>query len=291
VTLVGRVVREAYRREAIPAPLRWTLAAAGMRDWLALVARSLREPLGERARPVVSAVAEEMFRRRYETLRGSHDSLPDPARDPRAPALLMAALYQLPFEPRRAWIFDAIGRPKKREIPRAYALLRALDHDARWRETTVHLGEMLIVLTERLPSELPRARQIVAQLCHDMGVAYATRMLRVLELEDDTPVANAIEILRTSEYLFRVNPEHRSAADEATGLGFIDGSACPWWMRPGWQPLHCGIFGQFQAGVCSVFELRYKLTTTIPKHGGDHCRVDLEPIALRRSRGGEPVSA
>ena len=40
--------------------------------------------------------------------------------------------------------------------------------------------------------------------------------------------------------------------------------------------------------MCSVFELRYSLTTTIPKHGGDHCRVELSarPIPLRRSADG-----
>jgi len=77
---------------------------------------------------------------------------------------------------------------------------------------------------------------------------------------------------------------HHSDATESSGRGFIDGNACPWYPRPGWQQLHCGIFGQFQAGVCSVFGLSYQLTTTIPKHGGDHCRIDLQPIKLRRSR-------
>lgn len=289
MSVLARATREMYRREAIPATLRWTLAARGMRDWLALVARALREPLGDRSRPVVARIAAEMFRRRYDALREEHPTLPYEAAVPRAPTLLFAALYQLPMEPRRAWIFSALGAPRRREAPQAWLLMRELDHEARWRELSVHLGEMLIVLTERLPDEVPRARQIVAKLCHDMGVAYARRMRRALALPGDRPVANAIEILRTSEYLFRVNPEHTSEADEVERTGFIDGNACPWWSRPGWQPVHCGIFGQFQAGVCSVFDLRYQLTTTIPKHGGDHCRVDLKPVSIRRSRDGAAV--
>ena len=49
----------------------------------------------------------------------------------------------------------------------------------------------------------------------------------------------------------------------------------------GWQQVHCGIFGQFQSGISSVFGLRYQLTSTIPKHGGHTCRIDLRPITLR----------
>ena len=75
------------------------------------------------------------------------------------------------------------------------------------------------------------------------------------------------------------------------GALFIDGDACPWHPRPGWQAGHCGIFGSFQGGVCAVFGLRYRLMETIPKHGGDHCRVELSarPIPLRRSADGGPI--
>ena len=170
---------------------------------------------------------------------------------------------------------------------RARALVRGLDAEAKWREVTVHLGEMLIVLTEELPDRLPRARQILATMCHGMGRRYARAMIGALALRADRPVANAIEVLRTSEYVFRVNPNHEVGADEARGEGFIDGDACPWYPRPGWAPIHCGIFGQFQAGVCEELGLSYKLTTTIPKHGGDRCRVDLRP--LRHKRDGRPL--
>jgi hypothetical protein len=43
--------------------------------------------------------------------------------------------------------------------------------------------------------------------------------------------------------------------------------------------MHCGIFGQFQSGVCSVFGLDYKLDRTIPKHGGTTCRVTMSPLS------------
>ena len=92
--------------------------------------------------------------------------------------------------------------------------------------------------------------------------------------------ASAIEVLRVGEYVFRVNPEHTSEADETRGM--IEGSACPWYMRPGWHRMHCGIFGQFQAGVSSVFDLKYNLTKTIPRHGGDSCRVELVPLPKAR---------
>jgi len=208
-------------------------------------------------------------------------------------SLLMSALYLLPLHARCRWIADEAGGAPRTpgEHWRALRLLRSMSIEQRWRELSVHLGEMLIVSTETLPQQLPRARQIVADMCHEMGVRYAEHMRRALALDDDRPVQNAIEILRTSEFLFRVNPEHHSAADEVAGTGFIDGNACPWYMRPGWQQVHCGIFGQFQAGVCSAFGLKYRLTTTIPKHGGDRCRVDLEPIRLRRSRDGVALAS
>jgi hypothetical protein len=284
MTLLGRVVREAYRREAIPAVVRWTLTAQAMRDYFRALARALEPHLGREARSVVSALGSETFRRRYRALREEHPSLPE--HDPRAVALLTSALYQLPLHAKQRWILDDLGGAPRgaREHARSLSLARRLDAGARWREVSVHLGELLIVTTETLPARLPRARQIVAAMCHEMGARYARHVRDAFELDEATPVANAIEVLRTSEYLFRVNPKHESGADERAGHGFIDGNACPWYPRPGWAPVHCGIFGQFQAGVCSEFGLSYQLTTTIPKHGGDHCRVDMKPIPLRVPR-------
>jgi hypothetical protein len=270
--LLSPVVREIWRREALPATARWTLAASAMGDWFRLLRRSLRPHLGDDAEPTVVALADRMLRRRYAALQRDWPHLTDACR----PAFA-AALYQLARQRKSAWFVP--DRPRTaRGWVRAWGLLHPLPHEARWRELSVHLGEALIVLTEDLPDRLPRARQIVAEMCHDMGAAYARRMHRVLGLPDDRPVANAIEVLRTSEYLFRVNPTHTAGADEAARAGFIDGDACPWYERPGWGPVHCGIFGQFQAGVSSIYGLKYRLTTTIPRHGGDHCRIDLEPL-------------
>lgn len=286
----GRVAREVYRREAMPAALRWTLTAQGMRDYFRAMARALTPHVGGEARAIVSSLGSEMFRRRYDALCDTHGELP--RGDLRAIALLMGGLYQLPFSRRHGWIVDGLGGPPRgaREHLRALSLLRTLDTEGRWREVSVHLGELLIVTTETLPARLPRARQIVAAMCHEMGARYARHVRRAFELDDTKPVANAIEVLRTSEYLFRVNPEHESGADERARHGFIDGNACPWYPRPGWGQVHCGIFGQFQAGVCSEFGLGYQLTTTIPKHGGDHCRVDMKPIGLRGSRDGRTLA-
>ena len=50
--LAARFTREAYRREKIPARLRWWLAAEGMRDWYRLVARGFElRPLDDRVAP------------------------------------------------------------------------------------------------------------------------------------------------------------------------------------------------------------------------------------------------
>lgn len=270
-----------------PASIRWTLCALVMRDWVRLLARTLRKELGGEARPLVAEVIAETLRRRYVALRAEHPQLPALDASPRAPALVFAGLYQLPLASRDGWMLDGLGGPPRgREWLEVARLLRALDTEARWRELTIHLGEALIVATERLPARVPRARAVLANMCFELGKFYGARMQRLLELPDDTPVANAIEILRGSEYLFRVNPEHHAGADEATGVGFIDGNACPWYPRPGWQAGHCGIFGSFQGGVSSVFGLRYRLMETIPKHGGDHCRVELTTVQIRRSADG-----
>jgi hypothetical protein len=141
------------------------------------------------------------------------------------------------------------------------------------------MGEVLIALTERLPMEgLERTSSTLGKICFDAGVRYGERA----KARWDLPArpASAIEVLRVSEYVFRVNPEHWTHAGETAGS--IEGTACPWYMRPGWHPMHCGIFGQFQSGVASVFGLRYHLTETIPRHGGSTCKVDLVPMPRKK---------
>lgn len=284
------ILRRLHARRPWPASVRWTLCAVVMRGWLRLLARTLRKELGIDARPLVAELTAETFRRRHAALRAEHPHLPAPEDGPRATAMMIAGLYQLPLSPRDGWILDGLGGPPRgREWLEVVRLLRSLDAEARWRELTVHLGEVLIVATERLPARVPRARALLADMCFKLGEFYGRRMRDSLGLPADTPVANAIEILRGSEYVFRVNPEHRAGADELAGAGFIDGNACPWYPRPGWQAGHCGIFGSFQGGVCAVFGLRYRLMETIPKHGGDRCRVEISTVRIRRSAAGAPL--
>jgi hypothetical protein len=174
------------------------------------------------------------------------------------------------------------------ERARAEALLAPMPAEARWEEMTTHLGELLIVITEELPASLPHARKVLSDICFTSGVRFAEHARRHLGLREGeaSAPALAIEVLRMSEYVFRVNPEHSSHADAGAGTGWLEGNACPWFTRPGWNGAHCGIFGQFQAGIASTFGLRYHLDRTIPKHGGEICRIDLKPIPLRRSANG-----
>lgn len=268
----SRAMREILRREALPARARWWMAAAGMLDWYGFLGSRLRPHLGDRAREVVARAAKRTMERRVEAAGG----------EPRSPGLFAAALYRLYAAPRAGWVLSEMGGPPRN--PKAWwdaaRTVASLDAEARWREVTVHLGELLVVLTEDLPAELPHARRILGDICKEAGSRYAKRMKRLWALPDepDDPVALSIEILRTSEYLFRVNPEHWSGTDEAARTGFLEGTACPWYERPGWNGAHCGIFGQFQAGVTGELGLKYLLAKTIPKHGGGTCRVDLKPL-------------
>ena len=279
----ARVMRELYRREQLPAHLRWILVASAMRDWCRLVASGLRPELGDASRQVIAELVAEMFRRRYIVLGQTYPTLPDIEEDPRALPLFFWGLYLLPFTPRMKWLFQVLGAPQGlQEQLRAQHLVLQLRPLQRWEELTVHLGELLIVLTEELPARLPRARQLLAKICFQMGVEYAQRLSRLFQMPHEPQgVAHALELLRMGEYLFRVNPEHRVEADSKRQFGMIEGNACPWYSRPGWGGLHCGIFGQFQAGICSVFSLKYQLVRTIPRHGGHICRVELKPIRKR----------
>lgn len=281
-----RALREAYRRELIPARVRWWMVAKGMLDWFRIVDKELRPHLGEASREVSAELAAATWRRRYRHLQEGGARLPDLDRDPRALARVMAALYRLELQPKARWLFSAVGgAPNALELVRGHREIAQLSALERWEEVTIHLGEWLIVLTEELPARLPRARQVVADICFRMGERYGERIRDLFGLpEDGNQPANAIEVLRMSEYIFRVNPEHWHEANATENRGYLEGNACPWFERPGWQQVHCGIFGQFQSGISSVFGLRYQLTKTIPKHGGQTCRIDLRPIKLRTKK-------
>lgn len=265
-----------------------------MRDWFRTLRSQLRPQLGEACEPILADLARRMFERRYDVLRERLPSLPARTGSvpPRELALVTSALYLMHRPPARlhpaGWILTAVGGPPRSvgEWLLAERLVWPLSADARWREVTTHLGELLIVMTETLPAHLPHARKVLGDLCFAAGARYGEYARRYFGLptQPADPAAAAIEILRMSEYIFRVNPEHWGDTDAAQASGYLEGTACPWYSRPGWQPGHCGIFGQFQAGICSVFGLRYHLSSTIPKHGGSTCRVDLKPIPLRRHK-------
>jgi hypothetical protein len=284
-TLVGRITREVYRRELLPARARWWLAAEGMRDWYRVLGSRLR-PHVEDSRGLLARLSVRMFERRYDALREAHPSARLPSPSPRVVLDTMSALYRVDRASTSAWIFDGgdARLPRRARVTdrvRAHRLLAPLDPDARWREVTAHLGELLIVLTEDLPAHLPHARKILGDICFAAGVRFAERVKKTMGIPDappDAPAA-AMEVLRMSEYVFRVNPEHWGETDAVARTGFLEGTACPWFMRPGWNGAHCGIFGQFQSGIASVFDLRYLLSKTIPKHGGHTCRIDLKPLA------------
>ena len=296
MTPLVRISREVYRRELLPDRALWWLAAAGMRDWYRVLAKHLAAPLAEAgtkdARALLAELSRRMFTRRGEALQVANPKLRGLADDRRALGLLMGALYRVDGTPKARWIFDGLGGAARtpRERLDARLLLAKLGATARWHEVATHLGELLIVLTEDLPAHLPHARKVMGDICFDAGAKYAERVKKAFGIHGDVqdPPAAAMEILRMSEYVFRVNPEHWSGSDGTSG--YLEGTACPWYERPGWNGAHCGIFGQFQSGIASTFGLRYHLSKTIPKHGGHTCRIDVKPIGLKRSKGGEALA-
>jgi hypothetical protein len=255
-----------------------------------VLARDLGPELGGelRSRAVVSDLAVPMLRRRYDVLRGALPGLPDLAHEPRALGLVFGSLYRTASNPSEAWFFNAAGGAPETlaDHARAESWTLPLSPHARWEEVSCHLGELLVALTDGLPAHLPRARPILSEICFDAGVRFGKKMKRAFALGDSP--AEALEVLRMSEYVFRVNPEHWSSTSAHEKTGFLEGTACPWFTAPGWTGAHCGIFGQFQSGISSVYGLRYHLSTTIPKHGGHTCRIDVKPIPLRLGRADAP---
>jgi hypothetical protein len=263
------------------------MAADGMLDWCWILRKRLSPKIGDNADAVMAELTALTLRRRYSDLHARYPHLTNPTVDERAIALFMSALYRLWRKPKAAWVLGGLGGPARGagEILRSQLLLRPLSSEERWEEVTVHLGELLIVMTEELGKHMKLGRRALAEVCFEIGERMGQRLrdLYGLDPEGNMP-AQAIEVLRVSEYIFRVNPEHWSAADADTKTGYLEGSSCPWYSRPGWHGGHCGIFGQFQAGIASVFGLSYRLTQTIPKHGGETCRIDLQPLTIGRNK-------
>lgn len=282
-TWVSVVAQDLFKRERIPVRFRWWFVAEGMIEWYALLRRELARHLGgpDGAARALSDVSRPMFLRRHTLLREKHPHLPPPDAT-RATGLLMGALYRTASAPDATWIFDAIGGAPRtfRDHATAEKWLWPISIEARWEEISHHLGELLIRLTEDMPMALPRIRPLLGEICFTAGERFGRKIRRAFDLPM-TPEA-ALEALRMSEYIFRVNPEHWGTTDNARQTGYLEGTACPWYTAPGWNGAHCGIFGQFQSGIASAFGLTYRLTTTIPKHGGTTCRIDVKPIPLRR---------
>lgn len=276
-----RATRAVYARELLPERALWWLAAAGMRDWYRILGKKL-EPHLPNAKKQLAELGIRLFERRRAAL---PSRIRERLEAPRDLALLLGALYRIDGSPKSAWIFEGIGGAAK-TIPerlRARVLLSRMTVRERWDEVATHLGELLIVLTEDLPAILPHARKILGDICFEAGAKYAEHAKKLLHFPERSsdPPRDAMEILRMSEYVFQVNPEHWGSSDGTSG--WLEGTACPWWSRPGWNGGHCGIFGQFQSGIASAFGLRYHLSKTIPKHGGHTCRIDVKPIQDRRA--------
>lgn len=278
-------LREAFRREALPKAVLHLLAADGLSNYYRMFRAGLAPHVGgpREAEALLASTTARAFQRRYELLRREHASLPSVADEPRAVGLVMGALSLSALRPRSAFMFAGVGGAPASPLDHARALrwIAPLSATQRWEELTTHLGETLIALTEELPKTLKGANAILGRVCFEGGAKYATNLKCALRLPDHPD--SAIEVLRMGEYVFRVNPEHWHASDGATMSGYLEGTACPWWSAPGWGGMHCGIFGQYQSGIASVFGMKYHLTQTIPKHGGHTCRIDLRPLVQLRT--------
>lgn len=287
------LTREAFKREALPDALLWWLAADGMSGWYRFLRKGLEEYVGgkEAASALIADICRPMFLAHYERLRHAYPRLPHPGENANALGLVMGGLGFSAFQAKGRFVYGGfLGVPRNAlEHLRAERVLEAIPMRARWEELTTHLGEYLIALTQELPKRgLPRANAILGKLCFDAGARYGENARRQFRLPR-TP-ESAVETLRMTEYIFRVNPEHWSGVNQEAGSAYIEGTACPWYTAKGWSMMHCGIFGQFQSGIASVFGLSYMLSQTIPKHGGHTCRVDLKALVQVRKKG-EPFAA
>lgn len=292
---ISLAARELFRREMLSARVRWWFVAEGMCQWYRLLRDELAQHLGGRApaEAILARIAAPMLARRYDLLRGEGGArfpeLPDRASEPRAVGLVMGALHRVASNVGETWVFAEVGGAPSgfSDHARAERWIAPISLEARWDEITHHLGELLIALTERLPDHMPRARGVLGDLCFSAGLRYGRKMRKAFSLEGS--VAEALEMLRMSEYVFQVNPQHWGGSREEERAGYLEGTACPWFSAPGWNGAHCGIFGQFQSGISAAFGLRYHLTTTIPKHGGHTCKIDVRPISGAAAIAAQPI--
>ncbi len=278
-----RHLRASFAGESVPSWALWLVASEGFAAWVRYVEHALGEHLDDRyrAREIMTAACGEMFRRRALVLippLGKALANGSPT-DMRA---IFEALSPGPIATSIRWSLESITKesPGIAASVRAWRLVHNVDTKARWLEVSHHLGELAIVLTQLLPKQnVPRAIGWLGDVCHAFGKEVAELMVSLFRMP--LTMESGIETLRMGELLFQVNPEHSSGVDSEKNTGFIDGNACLWYKRPGWGPIHCGVLGRFQAGISEVFGHTYSLTKTIPKHGGDTCRITLNPIQLR----------
>jgi hypothetical protein len=271
-------LRRIAQGEGVSPRTLWLMAGEGTGLWYAWIARALAPQVGgpAAARELVARAAAPAFLRRYDQLAQAHGWTPRSSGGAPVGATLRA-FYPGPMGRLNAgWVMAPLagaGRPR----------VRALTPQARWEEVTVHLGEVLVALTEGLPRlGVRRANHTLGAACLQAGRLYGRALRPALGLPSS--VAGALELLRTTEVLFRVNVQHTLSADEVTRTGLLAGDACPWYDRPGWAQVHCGIFGQFQRGICEGFGLRYHLTKTIPRHGGGECHIEVRPLQIQEPR-------
>lgn len=278
-----RQLRSSFAAESVNPWLLWLVASEGLAAWIRYLDQDLGEHLRDRhrAREILTAACAEMLRRRISSLPPSVAQRLEGADSADIRAFFEALSPGIVARSIR-WSFEGLSKdsPPMAATLRAWRLLQNMDGKSRWLEVSHYLGELAIVLSQMLPKQnVPRAIGWLGDVCHHFGKEVAELAASLFRMP--TTMESAIEILRMGEFLFRVNPEHSSGMDQTKGTGFIEGTACLWYTRPGWQQVHCGILGQFQAGISEVFGQSYSLTQTIPKHGGDTCRITMTPVQLR----------
>src|SRR4051812_16435886 len=108
---ISELARELFRRERLPARVRWWFVAEGMCQWYRLLRDDLAPHLGGRAsaEAILARLAAPMLERRYDVLRARHPDLPDRAASPRAVGLVMGALHRVASNVGETWVFAATG--------------------------------------------------------------------------------------------------------------------------------------------------------------------------------------
>jgi len=279
-----RHLRSSFQSESVDPGILWLVAAEGFSAWIRHLERTLGDHLDDRhrAREILTTAYAQMVRRRIPALPHSIAKRLEGANSNEVRAFF-EALQPGPVARSIRWSLDGVNRvsPGVGVSLAAWPLVFTMSGHERWLEVSHHLGELTIVLTKVLPEhQVPRAIGWLGETCHAFGKEVGELTVSLFEMPIN--LESAIETLRMGEFLFRVNPEHSSGPSDKNGAGFIEGDACLWYERPGWAPIHCGVLGRFQGGVSEVFGLSYSLTETIPKHGGDTCRITMSPIQLRR---------